>query len=88
MYSKPDCPYCLKAERALIRSEIEFEKKIIGIDISVEDFKQLRFDLLKLPNHFNLSSLEKPFYQGEILVPTKIPINYIKNLDEVMSFIN
>ena len=64
MYSKPDCPYCLKAERALIKAEIEFEKKIIGIDISVEDFKELLPDAKSVPQIYLYDNSGIPHYIG------------------------
>ena len=56
-----------------------------NIGSSIDDFNQLRFDMFKLPNHFGLSDDEKPFFQGEILVPNKIPIKFIRNLNEQIS---
>jgi len=52
---------------------------------SLHDFNQLRFDLFKRPNHFGLSDHERPFFQGEILIPTKIPAKFIRNLNELIS---
>lgn len=57
----------------------------VNVGSTLDDFNQLRFDLFKFPNHFSLSESDRPFYQGEILVPTKIPIQFIKNLDDLLT---
>ena len=48
---------------------------------ALNDLSKVRFDIVKLPNHFNLEEPEKSFYQAEILVKTFIPKRYIVNLD-------
>lgn len=40
----------------------------------------IRFDVVKQPNQFNLSDEEKPFYQAEIMVEEHIELKYITNL--------
>ena len=55
-----------------------------NVGSTLNDFNQLRFDLFKQPNHFQLSEDDKPFYQGEILIPQKIPAKFIKNLNELI----
>lgn len=55
----------------------------VNVGDTFDDFNQLRFDLFKYPNHFRLSEVDRPYYQGEILVPTKIPLKFIKNLEEI-----
>ena len=57
----------------------------VSVGLTLNDFMKLRFDILKLPNHFNLNDIDKPYYQGEILVPTKIPSEFIRNLDELLN---
>lgn len=57
----------------------------VNVGSSLHDFNQLRFDLFKRPNHFGLSDHERPFFQGEILIPTKIPAKFIRNLNELIS---
>lgn len=56
----------------------------VNVGSSLHDFMQLRFDLFKLPNHFGLSDFDRPFFQGEVLIPTKIPAKYIRNLNELI----
>jgi hypothetical protein len=55
----------------------------VGGDFSY--FKNIKFQLFKYPNHFNISELEKPYYQGEILVYEFIPIEFILNINELKS---
>lgn len=57
----------------------------VNIGASLKDFNQLRFDLFKGPNHFSLSDNDKPFFQGEILVPNSIPARYIRNLNQLIT---
>ena len=48
---------------------------------TLSDLNKIRFDIVKLPNHFDLEEPEKSFYQAEILVKTFVPKRYIVNLD-------
>jgi hypothetical protein len=57
----------------------------VCIGSNLEDFQRYKFKLFKFPNHFELSEIDKPYYQGEILVPTFIPAKYIKNLNDLIS---
>lgn len=57
----------------------------VNVGSTLKDFNQMRFNLFKLPNHFSLSARDRPFFQGEILVLNKIPVKYIRNLDELIS---
>ena len=52
--------------------------KVIGD--TIEFFKAIKFSILKKGNYLKLSNEEKPFYQAEILVKEKIPLNMIKNI--------
>lgn len=45
-----------------------------------EDFQKIRFDIVKLPNHFGLSDQDRPYYQAEVLVKEFIPIDLINNI--------
>ena len=47
----------------------------------VEDLKNVKFDVVK-DNFFNLVDSDKAYYQAEILVKTKIPIGYIRNINK------
>lgn len=38
VYSKPNCPGCDKLKKEYIREGIEFEERIIGKDITVDEF--------------------------------------------------
>lgn len=57
----------------------------VNVGSTLHDFNQIRFDLFKFPNHFSLSDFDKSFFQGEILVHNKIPVKFIRNLDELIS---
>ncbi len=52
----------------------------VNIGSTIEDFKRIKFNIVKLRNHFDLSETDKSYYQGEILVFEKIPVKYIRNL--------
>lgn len=52
---------------------------ILGGDIAFLK-NHLRLDIIKRPNHFNLSAYDAAFYQAEILVKEHLPIEYITNL--------
>ena len=41
------------------------------------NLQNIHFKTVKLPNHFDLDELEKPYFQAEVLVKTWIPIDYI-----------
>ena len=46
----------------------------------IEDLKNVKFDVVK-KIYGNLEVLDKAYYQAEILVKTKIPIGYIRNIN-------
>ena len=50
----------------------------VGSELS--DLEQLHFSSLKAFNHFQLDSLEQPYYQAEVLVKNFIPLKYIRNI--------
>jgi len=51
----------------------------IGEDL--EFIKQnVKLNIVKQPNHFNLSEEDKPYYQAEIMVKDHVEMEYIKNL--------
>ncbi|MBS1685725.1 MAG: DUF4433 domain-containing protein [Bacteroidetes bacterium] len=49
---------------------------------SIEKFKSIKFDILK-QRYFDLSEEEKPFFQAEVLVLEKIPLEYITNIHKL-----
>lgn len=55
----------------------------VNVGSTIDDFKQLKFELFKLPNHFSLSDTDRPYFQGEVLVKSFIPIKYIRNIKEL-----
>lgn len=51
--------------------------------LTLADLQRIRFDLVLQPNQFDISDSEKHFYQAEILVLEKIPLEYITNINNV-----
>jgi hypothetical protein len=60
-------------------------KKDAFIGEDLDDFKNIKFDLFRHPNHFNLSENDKPFYQGEILINECVALEYILNMNELVN---
>lgn len=58
-------------------------RKDVSIGSEIDDFKRIKFNFVKLNKHFDLDESDKPFYQAEVLVLEKIPIEFIKNIDRV-----
>ncbi|WP_223649430.1 DUF4433 domain-containing protein [Hymenobacter psoromatis] len=48
----------------------------------IEDLNRIRFDLVRLRNHFDIPQDEKHFYQAEVLVLERIPLEYITNINK------
>lgn len=57
-------------------------KNGVTADATFEKFNSIKFHLLRR-RYFDLSTEEKPFYQAEILVLEKIPLEYITNINSV-----
>ena len=55
----------------------------VSIGSEVDDFRKIRFDIVRLNNHFDLEDSEKPYFQAEVLILEKIPIEFILNIDRV-----
>lgn len=47
---------------------------------TLDDFKQIHFQSLKVRKHFDLPEEEQPYFQAEVLVKNFIPLEYIKNI--------
>ena len=47
---------------------------------SLEDFKQIHFESIKVRKHFDLPEVEQPYFQAEVLIKNFIPLEYIKNI--------
>ena len=50
---------------------------------SIEKFKAIKFSVLK-KKYFDLDEGEKPFYQAEVLVLEKLPLDYILNINQLI----
>ncbi|MBO0936998.1 DUF4433 domain-containing protein [Fibrella sp. HMF5335] len=48
---------------------------------TIEDLMRIRFAVVKQNTHFNLSDEDKPHYQAEVLVKTRLPIEWITNIN-------
>lgn len=72
----------------LLNDSLYSDKNATRNDVNVgstfSDFKKLRFDLFKHPNHFNLNEDDKPYYQGEILIKEHLPLEYILNIKDLI----
>jgi hypothetical protein len=44
--------------------------------------ENVKLDIVKQPNHFNLNEDDKPYYQAEIMVKDHVELEYIKNLND------
>ncbi len=71
--------------KSTMYSDVNANRNNASIGKELSDFKRIRFELFKNPNHFKLSEEERPYYQAEILAKNHIPSKYIKNLNEVIS---
>ena len=47
---------------------------------TINDFKQIHFQSVKVYKHFDLPEEEQPYFQAEVLVKNFIPLEYIKNI--------
>jgi hypothetical protein len=65
-------------------SDRNANRKDAQIGDSIEDFSKIKFELFSNPNHFKLNEFEKPYYQAEILVFTKVPIECIRNINQLI----
>lgn len=55
----------------------------VSIGSEVEDFRKIRFDIVRLNKHFDLEDSDRPYFQAEVLILEKIPIEFILNIDRV-----
>lgn len=50
---------------------------------TLADLNRIRFDLVKQRDQFSIAEEERKYYQAEVLVLEKIPLEYILNIDSV-----
>jgi glutaredoxin 3 len=72
IYSKPNCPYCLKAENALNKAGIEIEKKILGQDITIEEFREILPNAKTVPQIYLYNNSEPVYIGGYIEMLTEL----------------
>lgn len=48
---------------------------------TLEDLVRIRFAVVRQNTHFDLSDEDKPYYQAEVLVKTRLPIEWITNIN-------
>lgn len=73
VYSKPNCPYCLKAKQLLSNKKVDYNEIVIGKDIEREEFlstfpnvKSVPFITLGNGHHIGgYSDLEKYYASTE-----------------------
>jgi len=41
IYSKEDCPYCVKAKLFLQSNNINYEEKVVGQDLTSEEYREI-----------------------------------------------
>lgn len=72
IYSKLNCPYCIKAEAALNKAGIEITKKIIGEDIDIEEFKSFLPNAKTVPQIYMYNNSEKVYIGGYVELLTEL----------------
>lgn len=72
IYSKPNCPYCVKAEHTLKNAGIEIEKKILGEDIDIEEFKKLLPNAKSVPQIYLYNNSEQVYIGGYVDLLTEL----------------
>ena len=76
------------AQSTSLFSDRNATKKGAMIGGSFEDFKKIHFSTVTERNHFNLLEDERPFYQAEILIKNKIPLEAIMNIGNFVDAYN
>lgn len=55
----------------------------VNIGSEFEDFKKINFNIVKQNNQFELNVNDKPYFQAEVLILEKIPIEFIRNIQNI-----
>jgi glutaredoxin len=73
IYSKPSCPYCVKAKQLLQDRKIEFVEHTLGVDIQADELFAL----------FEGKGLERPRTAPQIFINNE----YIGGYDQLVTYI-
>lgn len=73
VFSKPSCPYCVKAKDLLKKVGVAFEEKILGTDITPDQLFE-QFDSLSIPRP---RSAPQIFLNG----------NYVGGYDQLVTYV-
>lgn len=69
-------------ENAVLFADRNATRNDARIGSEIENLRSIRFDVCTQNNPLNLNEEEKPFYQAEVLVYEKIPLEYITNISD------
>jgi len=72
IYSKPNCPYCVKAEHALKKANIDFDKKVLGEDLTIEEFKAILPTAKSVPQIYMYNNSEEVYIGGYVELLTEL----------------
>ena len=72
IYSKLNCPYCVKVESILNKAGIAVEKKILGEDIDIEEFKLILPNAKTVPQIYMYNNSEEVYIGGYIELMTEL----------------
>lgn len=64
MYSKPNCPYCVKAEHLLKSRGYEIEKLVLGADVTAEQLREELPNARTVPQIFLINEEGNKSYVG------------------------
>lgn len=64
IYSKPNCPYCVKAEYLLSVKGIDYDKLVIGEDLTREEFLEILPNARTVPQIFLYNNIEEVYIGG------------------------
>lgn len=53
IFTKPDCPYCVKAKELLNSHGLFYEEKVVGVDISSEEYRNMMPGFTTVPGIYD-----------------------------------